>query len=333
MAEKKIVLSIKNLRSGFETRDGYIPAVDGVSFNVFEGENVALVGESGSGKTVTALSILRLLDPANSVEEAEELKLDGIDVLSLNNKELRSVRGAKAAMIFQEPMSSLNPLHQVGDQIAEALLLHTDLSEKEARKRTLELIKEVGIADEQRCAESYPFQLSGGMRQRIMIAMALSCCPKLLIADEPTTALDVTVQAQILDLIAQLQKEHNTAVLMITHNLGIVAETADRIMIMYAGQVVEACDADTFFEHPGHPYSHGLLKAVPSADDADRDLYVIEGSVPSPLFFPKACRFQPRCPYATEKCGKESPPFAEVSPGHCVRCWHPLSGEGGSIER
>ena len=326
------ILNVKGLCSGFNTRDGYIPAVDNVSFEIFEGESVALVGESGSGKSVTALSLLKLLDPSNSVEKADTLQLDGIDVLSLSDKELRHIRGNRAAMVFQEPMTSLNPLHRVGDQIVEALRLHTDLSEKEAKNRALELIREVGIPDEERCAASYPHQLSGGMRQRIMIAMALSCYPKLLILDEPTTALDVTVQAQILDLIAKLQRDRDTAILMITHNLGIVAEIADRIMIMYAGQIVESCAADTFFSHPQHPYSHGLLKAVPSVDNTDQDLYVIEGTVPSPLFFPKACRFQPRCPYASKKCSIEAPPFTEIEDCHYVRCWYPLSDERGVIE-
>lgn len=328
---RRKVVSVKGLRSGFNTRYGYVPAVDDVSFELYEGESVALVGESGSGKSVTALSLMRLLDPINSEEKADELLLDGIDILSLSEKELCSVRGSKAAMIFQEPMTSLNPLHKVGDQITEALLLHTNMTKQQAKNRAIELIREVGIADEERRANCYPHEISGGMRQRIMIAMALSCNPQLLIADEPTTALDVTVQAQILDLVNKLQKERNMALLIITHNLGVVAEIADRVMIMYAGQIVESCEADILFEHPFHPYAHGLLKAVPTSDTADEDLYIIEGSVPSPLFYPKGCRFAPRCQYATDKCHKVAPILKEVLPGHLVRCWNPLSDRRGKL--
>ncbi len=325
------LLQVENLCTGFESKHGMIKAVDGVSFTVNAGESVALVGESGCGKSVTALSIMRLLEVPPARIVADNILFNGKDVLGLDENNMRHVRGNEMSMIFQEPMTSLNPLFRVDDQIAEALELHKGMSRREALLHAAELISAVGIPDGHKRAKEYPHQMSGGMRQRIMIAMALSCDPKLLIADEPTTALDVTIQAQILELIAASQRERNMALLLITHNLGVVAEVADRIMVMYAGQIVESAPVGIVFEHPWHPYSHGLLNSIPSVTEKAKELYVISGTVPSPLFFSKACRFNPRCAFSQERCRKEPPPLQEVEPGHCVRCWYPLSDERGKV--
>ena len=323
------LLKVENLSTGFKSKHGLIQAVSNVSFDIKAGESLALVGESGCGKSVTALSIIRLLDCPPAVITADKIEFDGKNVLELDHEHMRHVRGNEMSMIFQEPMTSLNPVFRVNEQIAETLMLHRGMSKKEALKYTVELIAAVGIPDAEKRATEYPHQMSGGMRQRIMIAMALSCDPKLLIADEPTTALDVTIQAQIMELIAEQQRKRNMALLLITHNLGVVAEVADRVMVMYAGQVVESADVRTIFEHPWHPYTNGLLNSVPTVDKKDKDLYIIEGSVPSPLFFSKACRFNPRCPYCDDICRKELPPLKETEPGHMVRCWHPEIGNRG----
>ncbi len=325
------LLQVENLCTGFKSKHGIIKAVDGVSFEIGAGESVALVGESGSGKSVTALSAMRLLDVPPAQICADSITFDGKNVLELDDNHMRHVRGNEMSMIFQEPMTSLNPLFRVDDQIAEAVELHKGINHKEALEYAVHMIDAVGIPDAKKRAREYPHQMSGGMRQRIMIAMALSCDPKLLIADEPTTALDVTIQAQILDLIAKQQQERNMALLLITHNLGVVAEVADRVMVMYAGQIVESAPVATVFEHPWHPYTHGLLNSIPSVDEKNKQLYVIKGTVPSPLFFSKACRFNPRCPYAQEKCRTDAPPLVEIEPGHCMRCWYPLSDERGVI--
>ena len=323
MSEK--LLTVENLSTGFSSKHGLIQAVSGVSFDIAPGESVALVGESGCGKSVTALSIIRLLDVPPAVIKADKVEFNGMDVLALDHEHMRHVRGNEMSMIFQEPMTSLNPVFRVNEQIAEALMLHKGMSKKEAYDYAVDMIAAVGIPDAAKRATEYPHQMSGGMRQRIMIAMALSCDPRLLIADEPTTALDVTIQAQIMELIAEQQRKRNMALLLITHNLGVVAEVADRVMVMYAGQIVESAPVATIFENPWHPYSVGLLNSVPSADKKDKELYVIEGTVPSPLFFSKACRFNPRCPYCDEKCRTEAPPLMEVESGHSVRCWHPVT--------
>lgn len=326
------LLRVKNLSTFFASKHGDIRAVDGVSFDIAAGESVALVGESGCGKTVTSLSIMRLLDVPPAHIEAEILNFNGMDVLELDDNSMRKVRGNEMSMIFQEPMTSLNPLMRVDEQIAEALELHKGMKSKEALSYAAEMVAAVGIPDAKKRAHEYPHQMSGGMRQRIMIAMALSCDPKLLIADEPTTALDVTIQAQILDLIAKQQQERNMALLLITHNLGVVAEVADRVMVMYAGQIVESAPVTTIFQHPCHPYTHGLLNSIPSVDDKNKELYVIQGTVPSPLFFSKACRFNRRCPYAQERCRADAPPLIELEPGHLVRCWCPLADERGIVD-
>ena len=326
------LLRVKNLSTFFASKHGDIRAVDGVSFDIAAGESVALVGESGCGKTVTSLSIMRLLDVPPAHIEAEILNFNGMDVLELDDNSMRKVRGNEMSMIFQEPMTSLNPLMRVDEQIAEALELHKGMKSKEALSYAAEMVAAVGIPDAKKRAHEYPHQMSGGMRQRIMIAMALSCDPKLLIADEPTTALDVTIQAQILDLIAKQQQERNMALLLITHNLGVVAEVADRVMVMYAGQIVESAPVTAIFQHPCHPYTHGLLNSIPSVDDKNKELYVIQGTVPSPLFFSKACRFNRRCPYAQERCRADAPPLIELEPGHLVRCWCPLADERGIVD-
>ncbi|CCQ95385.1 oligopeptide ABC transporter (ATP-binding protein) [[Clostridium] ultunense Esp] len=325
------LLNVKNLHTGFDSVNGYIPAVTGVSFGIDEGECVALVGESGSGKSVTAMSILRLLPMPPAKIKADEITFKETDLLSFSEKEMRKVRGNEISMIFQEPMTSLNPLLTVGFQIAEVVRLHLGYGKKEAMEYAIEMLKKVGIPDAKKRADEYSFQMSGGMCQRIMIAMALACEPRLLIADEPTTALDVTIQAQILELMSQLQKERNMAMLLITHNLGIVAEVAERVMVMYAGQIVESLDVEDIFTHPWHPYTHGLLTSIPSVDKKVDELNVIKGVVPSPLFFPKGCRFSPRCPYAEERCKREQPLFTEVKKGHHVRCHYPLSDKRGEI--
>jgi oligopeptide/dipeptide ABC transporter ATP-binding protein len=329
------LLRVENLCTGFASKIGnervMIEAVTGVTFDINEGESVALVGESGSGKSVTALSIMRLLDVPPASIAADRIQFGDMNVLDLSDDDMRKVRGNEMSMVFQEPMTSLNPLFRVDDQIAEAVILHKGMPKDEALRYAVKMLDAVGIPDAAKRARDYPHQMSGGMRQRVMIAMALSCDPRLLIADEPTTALDVTIQAQILDLIADQQKQRNMALLLITHNLGVVAEVADRVMVMYAGQIVESAPVRTVFEHPWHPYTHGLLNAVPSVEDKSKELYVIHGTVPSPLFFSKACRFHPRCPYAQDRCATDAPPLVEVEKQHSVRCWYPLSDYRGEI--
>ena len=329
---KKPLLHIDNLRTSFHTADGKIPAVDGVSFDIQQGQSVALVGESGSGKSVTALSILRLLQMPPAKIEADAIFFEDTDIQKLSIREMRKVRGNDISMIFQEPMTSLNPLMTVGHQVEETVILHLGLSKKEARRVAVDMFEKVGIPEAAARAKQYPHQMSGGMRQRIMIAMALSCNPSLLIADEPTTALDVTIQAQILNLISGLQKENKMAMLLITHNLGIVAEVAEMVIVMYAGQIVESSPVESVFTHPLHPYTHGLLKSLPRMDEKVPELHIIKGVVPSPMFFPKGCRFNPRCEYATEKCRREPPPYVEIVPGHKVRCHYPLSDERGKLD-
>jgi len=321
------LLNVKNLRAGFDSPDGYIPAVTDASFQIEKGETVALVGESGCGKSVSAMSILRLLEMPPAHIDADELTFDGINMLELPDREMRKVRGNEISMIFQEPMTSLNPLKLIGKQIAESLILHQGMSKREADKYAVEMLKKVKIPDAEQRAKNYPHQMSGGMRQRVMIAMALACRPKLLIADEPTTALDVTIQAQILELMAEMQREYEMALLLITHNLGVVSEYADRILVMYAGQVVEEAEKNELFDHPSHPYTNGLIRTIPTGQKQDEELYVIEGSVPSPIFYSKACRFAPRCPYAREECKTVAPELRELSSGHKVRCHYPITEE------
>jgi oligopeptide/dipeptide ABC transporter ATP-binding protein len=319
------LLRVRDLKTYFVTEQGRgtARAVDDVSFDLYPGETLGIVGESGCGKTVTSLSILRLVpEPPGHILPGSVIEFEGRNLLALPAAELRAVRGNQIAMIFQEPMTSLNPVFTIGDQIAEAAIIHQHLSRAAARKRAIEMLRLVGIPDPDERVDHYPHQLSGGMRQRVMIAMALVCHPKVLIADEPTTALDVTIQAQILELLDRLQEELGMAVLLITHDLGIVAGHADRVVVMYAGRVVETAKTSTLFDQPTHPYTEGLLAAVPRIDTPRARLHAIPGQVPAATAWPTGCRFHPRCPYAWDKCVAQEPPLLDTGvPGHAARCW------------
>ena len=322
------LLEIENLRTYFFTAAGVVRAVDGVSYGLRRGETLGVVGESGCGKSVTALSILRLVanPPGRIVGGA--IRFDGANLLDLTETEMEDIRGNDISMIFQEPMTSLNPLLTVGRQISEAIALHRGLSQREARDEAVEMLRRVHIPEPERRAHAYPHQLSGGMRQRVMIAMAVSCDPQVLIADEPTTALDVTIQAQILDLMRELQDRLGTAIILITHDMGVVAETADRVVVMYAGRKVEEANVDDLFDNPGHPYTLGLLGSIPNVDAAARSaarrarLSEIKGMVPSLFNLPQGCSFAPRCGFATDACRAAYPPLLEHRPGHWISCWH-----------
>jgi oligopeptide/dipeptide ABC transporter ATP-binding protein len=317
------LLEVNDLQTHFPTRAGLVRAVDGVSFYLDRGELLGLVGESGCGKSMTALSVMRLIAPPGKIVKGEIL-FDGKDLLKLSDAEMRDMRGDDIAMIFQDPMTSLNPVFTVGEQIAEALRLHRKLSRADARKATIEAMREVAIPDPARRLDDYPHQLSGGMRQRVMIAMALACNPKLLIADEPTTALDVTIQAQILELLNELRKQRDLAVLLITHDLGVVAEVADRVAVMYTGRIVEESPVAELFARPKHPYTEGLLRSVPklTAEDVVRKerLETIEGVVPSPTDLPPGCHFAPRCVHRMPRCTEGRIPLYELDGGVQVRC-------------
>jgi oligopeptide/dipeptide ABC transporter ATP-binding protein len=326
------ILRIEGLRTHFTTDDGVVRAVDGVSFEVRAGETLALVGESGSGKSVTALSILRLLqEPAGKVVGGRVL-FQGRDLLALPPAGMRHVRGREISMVFQEPMSSLNPVFTCGEQIIEVLMLHERMARRAAHARAVELLEWVGIPAAAQRASEYPHQLSGGMRQRVMIAMALACRPALLIADEPTTALDVTIQAQILELLQRLQDELGMAVLLITHDLGVVAEAADRVAVLYAGQVVESCDTAAAFRRTRHPYTAGLLASMPRLGSRGQGLRVIPGQVPDAACFPRACRFHPRCPGADERCRTLDPPLRTLDGDHLSRCWRAGEIAAGTLD-
>ncbi len=314
------LLEVKDLRTSFFTEAGEVRAVDGVSFAVEPGKLMGLVGESGSGKTVSVLSIMRLL-PERARIVGGSIRFDGQDLLALDEPRMRAIRGAKIAMVFQEPMTSLNPVFTVGSQIGEAIRLHQRTDRGETRRRTIEALKMVGIADPERRVNDYPHQLSGGMRQRVMIATALACRPRLLIADEPTTALDVTIQAQILDLIRDLQRQLGLAVILVTHDLGIVAEYSDDVTILYAARVMEQTSTPELFREPLNPYTRGLLASIPGIDGArHRRLQAIPGTIPSPLNPPSGCRFHPRCPSAVDDCARIVPPLEAKRPGHYVAC-------------
>ncbi|HTR20097.1 MAG TPA: ABC transporter ATP-binding protein [Gemmatimonadales bacterium] len=317
------VLRVRDLKTYFVTEGGGTArAVDGVSFDLYPGETLGLVGESGCGKTITSLSLLRLIpEPPGHIRPGSLIELEGRNLLTLAPRDLRAVRGNRLAMIFQEPMSSLNPVLTVGDQIAEGAIVHQGLSRRAARARAMEMLQLVGIPDPELRVDDYPHQLSGGMRQRVMIAMALVCHPQVLIADEPTTALDVTIQAQILELLDRLQRELGMAIMLITHDLGVVAGTADRVLVMYAGEVVEGASTPDLFAHPVHPYTEGLLASVPRLDRPRERLSGIPGTVPAASAWPSGCRFHPRCPHAWDRCRQEEPTLFEVGPGHTARCW------------
>ncbi|HXG67882.1 MAG TPA: ABC transporter ATP-binding protein [Blastocatellia bacterium] len=316
------ILEVHNLSTHFFTREGVVRAVEDVSFAIERGSTLALVGESGSGKSVTSLSLLRLVPPPGKIVSGKII-FNGRDLMELDNEQMRRLRGREIAMIFQDPMTSLNPVYTVGDQIAEAVKLHEGVSRKQAWARAVEMMERVRIPDAARRARDYPYQLSGGMRQRVMIAMALSCNPKLLIADEPTTALDVTIQAEILELLKGLKDDFDLSMLLITHDLGVVAETADRVAVMYAGRIVEEAPVRDIFHDPKHPYTKGLLRSVPRLTEEglrQRRLETIEGVVPSLLHLPQGCAFAPRCPYAIEECRRGEIPLLDVSEGRKSRC-------------
>jgi len=315
------LLEVKNLRTYFYTDDGVSKAVDDVSFEVDEGHTIGIVGESGCGKSVSCLSVMRLIQTPPGKITGGEVWFKGRNLFELDDSEMRKIRGNAISMIFQEPMTSLNPVFTCGDQIMEALILHQHLTKEQAKQRAIEMLRQVGIPGPEQRVNEYPHQLSGGMRQRVMIAMALSCNPALLFADEPTTALDVTVQAQILDLLRDLQKRFNMAIVMITHDLGVIAEMAERVVVMYAGKVQEDSDVRTIYKDPLHPYTMGLQKAIPRVHQATGRLYVIEGIVPNPLDFPPGCKFHPRCPEVMDKCRSQEPELVTITQGHKVRCW------------
>ncbi len=325
------VLEVENLRISFpDAGKGRVYPVDGVSFTLDRGKTLALVGESGCGKSLTSLALLRLVPEPGRIEEGSAIRLADADVLALEGEPLRRIRGRRIGMIFQDPMTSLNPVFTVGDQIAEGVRAHFDVSRAEARRRALKLLQEVGIPDPTARLDAYPHQLSGGMRQRVMIAIALSAEPEILVADEPTTALDVTVQAQILEVLDRLRDSHGMAVLLITHDLGIVAGRADRVAVMYAGQIVEEAPTDRLFARPSHPYTQGLFASVPRITGPVGRLSPIAGSVPPPGAWPSGCRFRPRCPKAFAK-SETMPPLLPVDPEHRMRCW--LAEEGSSAPR
>ena len=314
------ILKVTDLRTYFHTLDGLVKAVDGVDFEIPRGGRLALVGESGCGKSVTSLSIMRLIDTPPGEIPSGEIMFDGRDLLQLGREEMQKVRGGEIAMIFQEPMTSLNPVLTIEDQLTEAILLHNKVTKSEAVGIALEALREVGINSPERRLKGYPHEMSGGMRQRVMIAMALACRPKLLIADEPTTALDVTIQRQILDLIKEIQVRTGTALLLITHDLGVVAETVERVAVMYAGRIVETGSVEEVLLHPRHPYTRGLLQSIPSRGTKGKPLSVIKGVVPNPLRMPPGCKFQPRCPYAFDRCVEE-PDLIAIRDGRATRCW------------
>ncbi|HWG84445.1 MAG TPA: ABC transporter ATP-binding protein [Deinococcales bacterium] len=334
MTTSEVLLDVKGLKTYFFTDEGVVKAVDGVTFHIKRGETLAVVGESGSGKSVTSLSVMRLIaSPPGKITEGE-IRFrgkDGIekDIVRLSEPEMRKIRGNDISMIFQEPMTSLNPVYTVGDQIAEAVVLHQNKTKKEAMELAVEMLDLVGIPEPRKRVTNYPHQMSGGMRQRVMIAMALSCNPALLIADEPTTALDVTIQAQILDLMRKLQTEIGMSILFITHNLGVVAEMADRVVVMYGGRVVEEGDVVEVFKQPKHPYTMGLLHSIPRVDHAATEqtrLEAIPGNVPNPLYLPAGCAFHPRCKYAIDACKEAVPALEDTGGGHTSRCirWREL---------
>ena len=330
MEDKKVLLEVTDLHTYFTTKRGIVKAVNNASYSVNEGETLGIVGESGSGKSVSAMSILHLLD-GNGYIDSGKITFDGRDITNLSKEEMYQIRGNDISVIFQEPMTSLNPVFTIEKQISEVFIIHQNLDKKEAAKKSVEILRDVKIPNPEIVAKQYPHQLSGGMRQRVMIAMALACRPKLLIADEPTTALDVTIQAQILRLMNELKKDQGTSILFITHDLGVINQMADYVAVMYCGQVVERVPARTLFNPEtkfSHPYTEGLLSSIPRLDTPANDrLDVIPGAVPHPLDLPKGCKFAPRCKYATDKCKEEEPPMTKISDVQDIRCFYPNKEE------
>ena len=322
MEQEHSLLEVQGLTTRFATEHGEVTAVDDITFAINAGETVGLVGESGCGKSVTSLSILRLFDSHSGTTLRGKILFEQQDLLTLSTDQIQKIRGNQISMIFQDPMTSLNPVYTVGDQIAESIMLHQKESRRAAMEKTVQMLELVGIASPEKRVHEYPHQLSGGMRQRVMIAMGLACQPKLLIADEPTTALDVTIQAQILDLMLKLQKQLNMGIVLITHDLGVVAEVCSRVMVMYLGQIVEECSVKTLFSTPRHPYTIGLIQSIPTLDgDRTSPLHMIDGSVPSLRQVPPGCRFAPRCPDADEICRTQAPALRKTDDNHNVRCW------------
>lgn len=315
------LLSVRGLKTYFQSEEGLVPAVDGVSFDLEKGGTLGIVGESGCGKSVTSLSIMRLIPSPPGRIVGGEILFEGEDLLKKSPAEMRKIRGNDISMIFQEPMTSLNPVFTIGDQIMEAIMLHQKLDKKAAREKAIDMLRLVGIPEPHRRVDEYPHQLSGGMRQRVMIAMALSCNPKLLIADEPTTALDVTIQAQILDLMRKLRDELGTSIILITHDLGVIAEMVEEVIVMYAGKIVERTDVRSLFRDPKHPYTRGLLGSLPKLHEKQDRLQTIEGVVPSPFNMPTGCRFHPRCEFARDICRAEQPELLDVGGGHEAACF------------
>ena len=324
------ILEVKNLKKYFKTARGTLHAVDDVSFTIERGKTLGIVGESGSGKSVTALSVMGLLMGTTGKVVEGEILLEGKDLLKCSDEERREMRGRDISMIFQEPMTSLNPVMKIGDQIMENILLHQKVSKDEARKMTIGILKKTGLPRVEKMVDEYPFQLSGGQRQRVMIAMALVCNPKILIADEPTTALDVTIQAQILDLMNRLKSDIGTSILFITHDLGVVAEICDDVVVMYCGRVVEKANVYDLFANPSHPYTEGLLASIPKMGVEVDELDSIPGNVPNPKYMPKGCKFAPRCKYATDRCREEEPGFFDLGNGHQSKCWRCENMKGGN---
>lgn len=324
------ILELKNLHTHFFTDHGEIPAVDGVSIRIHEGEILGVVGESGCGKSVTSLSIMGLVPNPPGKIVGGEILFNSENLVKATDKKMRSIRGNEIAMIFQEPMTSLNPVFTIGNQVSETIRLHKKVSKKKARQMAIAMLKEVGIPRAEQIVDEYPHQLSGGMRQRVMIAMAMSCRPKVLIADEPTTALDVTIQAQILDLMKKLNKEQGTAIMLITHDLGVVAEICDRIVVMYGGKIVEEGDVRTILRSPQHPYTKGLIRSLPKLHLKEDRLYSIPGNVPKPGTILKGCRFAPRCESVFQACHEQAPELIEITPGHQCRCFLYDDDKGGA---
>ncbi|WP_342513114.1 ABC transporter ATP-binding protein [Sporosarcina sp. FSL K6-1522] len=316
-----VLLRVNNLQTHFSSESGVVKAVDGVTFEVSKGETLGIVGESGSGKSVTSLSIMKLLKDTPGRIAGGEIIYDGVDLVNVSESQMRKIRGNDIAMIFQEPMTSLNPVYKIGRQLEEAIILHLKFTKKEARTHAVQMLTAVGISRPETIVNEYPHQLSGGMRQRVMIAMAMACNPALLIADEPTTALDVTIQAQILDLMRNLTKTSDTAILLITHDLGVVAEMCDRVVVMYAGRAVEESDVYSLFANPKHPYTQGLLASTPKMGERVERLQSIPGNVPIPTRMPEGCKFAPRCQFAMDICWEKEPEYKEVSTKHSCRCW------------
>ncbi|MFD1360111.1 ABC transporter ATP-binding protein [Lentibacillus salinarum] len=321
--EQQPLLEVKDLKTHFHSEKGRVTAVDGVSFDVDEGEILGVVGESGCGKSVMSQSIMRLFDETYTTEHEGAIHFSGTNLLDLPKAKMQTIRGNDISMIFQDPLSSLNPVYTIGDQIKEAILLHQTISKKDAHRKAIEMLRITGIPEPEKRVNEYPHQLSGGMQQRVLIAIALSCQPKLLIADEPTTALDVTIQAQILDLIEELNQQLGMGVIFITHDLGVVSEICTRVVVMYLGQIIEETDTESLFSNPLHPYTKGLMKSIPQLDgDRTEFLHVIEGTVPSLDNVPKGCRFASRCPFADDLCREKAPELRSLEGKQKIRCWH-----------